>query len=256
MPDLSAYYSFLVRLMDPLRQPLTDWSASIQIPILLALVLGLLGALSPCQLSTNLAALVLISRDVTDQKRVARSAAAYVLGKVVVYSAVGGAAILLGLELARVSVPIVVWTRRALGPVLILLGLVMLGVVRFSIPYLHDIASNLRERFAVERDARGSFLLGFAFAFAACPTLFVLFFGALIPLAIAAAPEGITFPAIFALGTAAPLLLLVGLLALGTQRIHAVVNRLRAADVWVTRLAGVVFMLIGVNEILLYWFLR
>lgn len=255
MPNLSQYYFFIVQLLAPIRQPLSELSYDIQIPFIAAFVLGLLGAFSPCQLSTNVAAFAFISRDVGEGARVARSAFAYTLGKVVVYSAVGGAAILLGLQLAQVSIPVVVFTRKALGPALIVLGLLMLGVIRLSMPFFTRVAENLRRGLGERRDPRGSFLLGVAFSFAACPTLFVLFFGTLIPLALATSIGGLTFPAIFAIGTTAPLILFVALLALGAQSVTPFVRKLRTADVWISRIAALVFILVGVNEILLYWFL-
>ena len=254
MPDLAQYYFFLTQLFAPIRIALADLSYDIQIPFLAAFVLGLIGAFSPCQLSTNVAAFAFISRDAGNEKRVTRSALAYVLGKVLVYSLVGGAAILLGLQLAQVSIPVVVFTRKALGPVLILLGFLMLGVIKLSLPIFARVAQRLRENLVEQRDARGSFLLGVAFAFAACPTLFVLFFSAMIPLALSSF-GGITFPAIFAIGTSVPLMLFVALVAVGAQSVTPWVKRLRSADVWVSRIAAIVFILVGINEILLYWFL-
>jgi len=254
MPNLAEYYFYLTQLFAPLRLALADLSYDIPIPFLAAFVLGLVGAFSPCQLSTNVAAFAFISRDAVESKRVTRSALAYVLGKVLVYSLVGGAAILLGLKLTQVSIPVVVFTRKALGPVLIVLGLLMLGVIKLSAPIFARVADRLRKNFADRRDARGSFLLGVAFAFAACPTLFVLFFGTMIPLAVGSF-GGVTFPALFAIGTSVPLMLFVGLVAFGAQSITPFVKNLRAADVWVSRIAAVVFILVGINEILLYWFL-
>lgn len=253
MPGVSQYYFFLTQLVAPIRMPLSDLSYDIQIPIIAALILGILGAFSPCQLSTNVAAFAFISRDIGETKRVTRSALAYLLGKVVVYSLVGGAAILLGLQLAQASIPVVVFTRKALGPVLVLLGLLMLGIVKLSLPFFVRMSENLKSQLGGRRDARGSFLLGVAFSFAACPTLFVLFFGSLIPLAIAASVGGLTFPAIFAVGTTFPLMLFVALLAFGAQSVTPIVKKLRAADVWVSRIAAIVFILVGINEIVLYW---
>lgn len=253
MPGVSQYYFFLTQLVAPIRMPLSDLSYDIQIPIIAALILGILGAFSPCQLSTNVAAFAFISRDIGETKRVTRSALAYLLGKVVVYSLVGGAAILLGLQLAQASIPVVVFTRKALGPVLVLLGLLMLGIVKLSLPFFARMSENLKSQLGGRRDARSSFLLGVAFSFAACPTLFVLFFGSLIPLAVAASVGGLTFPAIFAVGTTFPLILFVALLAFGAQSVTPIVKKLRAADVWVSRIAAIVFILVGINEIVLYW---
>lgn len=254
MTGISQYYFFLTQLLAPIRMPLSDLSYNLEIPIITAFVLGILGAFSPCQLSTNVAAFAFISRDVGESKRVTRSALAYLLGKMVVYSLVGGAAILLGLQLATLSIPVVVFTRKALGPVLIVLGLLMLGIIKLSIPFFARVSENLRRGLGERRDPRGSFLLGVAFSFAACPTLFVLFFGTLIPLAVATSIGGLTFPAIFAIGTTFPLLLFVALLAFGSQSITPIVKRLRSADAWITRIAAIVFILVGINEIALYWF--
>ncbi len=253
MPSIAEYYGFLVQLTAPIRAPLIELSDNVEIPFLAAFVLGLLGALSPCQLSTNLAAFAFISRDVAESNRVTRAAAAYLLGKVIVYSMVGGAVILLGVELSRVSIPVVVFTRKALGPALILLGLLMLGVIRLSIPIFARASEYLRSKLVERRDGRGAFLLGVAFAFAACPTLFVLFFSAMIPLAVAASVGGLTFPAIFALGTTLPLIFFIALAALGAQSVAPFVKNLRAVNVWVARVAAVVFILVGINEIVLYW---
>lgn len=255
MSGISQYYFFLTQLLAPIRMPLSDLSYNIQVPFITALILGILGAFSPCQLSTNVAAFAFISRDVGETERVTRSALAYLLGKAVVYSLVGGAAILLGLQLAQVSIPVVVFTRKALGPILILLGLLMLGIIKVSLPFFARLAEKLRRGLGTERerDPRASFLLGVAFSFAACPTLFVLFFGTLIPLAVATSIAGLAFPAIFAVGTTIPLLLFVALLAFGMQSVTPIVKRLRVADVWVTRIAAVVFILVGINEIILYW---
>lgn len=254
MPNFAEYYFYLTQLTAPIRMALSELSYDLPIPFLAAFVLGLIGAFSPCQLSTNVAAFAFISRDVTDAKRVTQSALAYTLGKILVYSIVGGATILLGAQLKQVSIPVVVFTRKALGPILILLGLLMLGALKVSLPIFTRVSDRLRANLVEQRDTRGSFWLGVAFSFAACPTLFVLFFGTLIPLAVTSY-GGITFPAFFALGTTAPLMLFIVLLTLGVQSILPWVKQLRAVDVWVSRIAASVFILIGINEILLYWFL-
>ena len=254
MPNFAEYYFYLTQLTAPIRMALSDLSYDVQIPFLAAVVLGLIGAFSPCQLSTNVAAFAFISRDVAESDRVTRSALAYTLGKILIYSIVGGVVILLGIRLQQVAIPVVVFTRKALGPVLILLGLLMLGVVKISLPIFARTAERLRQNLVERRDARGSFLLGVAFSFAACPTLFVLFFGTMIPLAVTSF-GGITFPALFAIGTTIPLMLFIALLAFGAQSITPFVKKLRAADVWVSRIAAMVFILVGINEILLYWFL-
>jgi cytochrome c biogenesis protein CcdA len=252
--NFAEYYFFITQLTAPIRIALAELSDSTTIPLLTAFVLGLIGAFSPCQLSTNVAAFAFISREVAASERVARSAVAYALGKILVYSIVGGAAIGLGIQLAQVSIPVVVLTRKAMGPILIVLGLLMLGVIKISLPIFARVADRVRRNLVERRDTRGAFLLGVAFSFAACPTLFVLFFGTLIPLAVASF-GGIAFPAIFALGTLVPLMLFVTLIASGAQSVTPLAQKLRAADVWISRAAASIFILVGINEILLYWFI-
>lgn len=83
MPNIVDYYAFLVQLTAPIRAPLIQLSYNVEIPFLAALVLGMIGALSPYQLSTNVAVFTFISRNVGEAARVVPSALAYLLGKVV-----------------------------------------------------------------------------------------------------------------------------------------------------------------------------
>jgi cytochrome c biogenesis protein CcdA len=62
-------------------------------------------------------------------------------------------------------------------------------------------------------------------------------------------------PGVFAFGTALPVLGLAGLLASGAVNMGQFMKRFRAADIWMQRAVGVVFILIGLNETLLYWFI-
>ncbi|MCC7105480.1 MAG: sulfite exporter TauE/SafE family protein [Chloroflexi bacterium] len=100
----------------------------------------------------------------------------------------------------------------------------------------------------------GAFLLGAAFAVAFCPTLFQLFFGLTLPLALRS-PIGIVFPGVFALGTTLPLLGLAALLALGAGGRKGYVARARRVDRWLRPAAAVVLLLAGLNDTLTYWFL-
>jgi cytochrome c-type biogenesis protein len=93
-----------------------------------------------------------------------------------------------------------------------------------------------------------------AFAFTFCLTLFWLFFGLTIPLALDS-PGGLVFPGVFALGTTLPLLFFAALLTSGANNLHAIIQRTKRFDVWAQRAVGIVFVLIGLNEILLYWFI-
>lgn len=221
------------------------------------MLFGLIGATSPCQVSTNVAALAFLSRDVADSRRVWAQTVAFVAGKVTVYLVAGGVILGLGLQfnqLTQTAVPVAVIARRALGPLLIAVGLFMLGVLKSRLSFGGRFSAWLEGKVRQRRGILSAYLLGVAFAFTFCPTLFWLFFGLTIPLAIAS-PGGLLFPGLFAVGTALPVLGLAGLLASGTVNVGHFVKRFKAADVWIQRAVGGLFVLIGVNEIVLYWFL-
>ena len=95
-----------------------------------------------------------------------------------------------------------------------------------------------------------AFLMGAAFALAFCPTLFWLFFGLTVPLGLVS-PLGVAFPALFAVGTSLPVLVLGGLLAAGAPA--DVGDRFGRAGRILTRVAGAVLIVVGVNDTLSSW---
>ncbi len=149
------------------------------------------------------------------------------------------------------AVPVAVVVRKALGPLLLMGGLLMLGVWRPRLSVGQGISARL-EGAAMERGSLGPFLLGVAFAFAFCPTLFWLFFGLLVPLSLSSR-EGMLYPGVFALGTALPLLAASGLLALGVRDLNRYLPRIKRLDFYARRAAGLVFMVGGINETVIYW---
>lgn len=234
-----------------LTGPIDDIASAINIPLVSALLFGLIGAISPCQLSTNLAAFAYATRRADRPALVASSALAYLTGKILVYTLVGVTAVILGAQLQQASIPVIVAARKALGPLMLIIGLSMLGVIglRFS---AGEQLSRWFERRAEVGGVFGAFLLGVAFSFAFCPTLFVLFFGLTIPLALASA-AGFMYPAVFAVGTTLPLLVFIAAATLGGVSASGFRQQARGVSRWLNRVVGVVFVLVGFNEIILYW---
>ncbi|MBI2358067.1 MAG: sulfite exporter TauE/SafE family protein [Deltaproteobacteria bacterium] len=235
-----------VALGGPVKH-LADW---VQLPLLTVLLAGLVGSLSPCQLTTNLSAMAYLSRKVGERGAL-REALAYTLGKVLVYTLAGGAVIFLGFQLDRVAIPLVVATRKSIGPLMIIIGLGLMGLVRLRGSLGSRLASWLHPRLP-HGEATGAFSLGVAFSFSFCPTLFWLFFGLMIPLALIST-GGWTFPALFAVGTALPLLLFASLLASGSKVSHTLMERLKQSRPMISRLAGAIFITAGLNDTLTYW---
>ena len=254
---VAQYYGLLSSLANWLTYPISGLADSINLPLVSALLFGLIGATSPCQLSSSLVTLAYLSRHANEPRRVWSQTAAFLAGKVTIYTLIGGVLVLLGLQLNQISqaaIPAVVIARRALGPLLIVVGLFMLGVLKSRISLGGRWSAWLEEKARGRQGLLPAYLLGVAFSFTFCPTLFWLFFGLTIPLAIASS-AGLLFPGVFAVGTALPVLGLVALLASGMVNIHHFVKRFKAADVWLQRVVGGVFILIGLNETLLYWLL-
>jgi cytochrome c biogenesis protein CcdA len=248
---IAEYYAWLSAPSIALTGPLGDLTDSMSVPLISALLLGLIGAISPCQISTNVAALAYTSREVERPHRMALSAVAYVLGKMSVYTLLGIAVVGLGLQLDRASIPIVVAARKALGPLLIFIGLMMLGVIQFRFSVGQRIGGWFEQQ-AAGRGVFGSYLLGIAFSFAFCPTLFWLFFGLLVPLALASA-GGLIYPPVFALGTTVPLLFFTAMTILGAGSVSGFVRQARRFDRWAQTAVGLIFVVVGFNEFILYW---
>ena len=181
-----------------------------------------------------------------------RSAVAYLAGKALVYTLIGTVVIFAGLQLANSSTPAMAAFRKALGPLLVLLG-VWLALGRSRIGMGQGLATWLERKINPE-NIWGSFGLGVAFGFAFCPTLFTLFFGLLIPLAITSR-GGLFFPGVFALGTSIPLLVLVGLLLATASGARGFISKMRAIDPYLRAAAAVVLILAGLNDTLTYWLL-
>ncbi|MGH7326658.1 MAG: sulfite exporter TauE/SafE family protein [Candidatus Rokuibacteriota bacterium] len=247
-----AWYGWLSRLTQTTVFWLQDWGDGLQLPLVSAVVFGLIGATSPCQLTTNLSALAWVSAQ-SGRARPVALAVAYVAGKVSVYTLVGALVILAGLKLDAIAIPVVVTARKALGPLMLLVGLGMLGLLRLNIGMGQRLALRLRDRVA-GRGLGGAYLLGVAFSFAFCPTLFWLFFGLTVPLALRST-GGWAFPGLFAFGSSLPLLAVVGLVAAGLGTVGRVAGGIRWFERGLRVAAGLVLILAGLHDTLIYWVL-
>lgn len=249
---VTAWYAWLAQLSQGFILAVQVWIEAVPLPVVSAMLFGLIGASSPCQLTTNLGALAFSARQSTKHGALT-AALAYVSGKVAVYSLVGGLVIVLGMQLQAASIPVVVVARKLLGPLMLIVGLSMLGPIRLRGSFGQGWRQKLRARLRAGGRG-GGFLLGVAFSFAFCPTLFWLFFGLTIPLALRS-PGGWSFPALFALGTAVPLLVVAGAVSLGLGAAERVAGGMARAHRVIGRVAGSVFVLAGLHDTFVYWWL-
>ena len=225
-------------------------SESLNIPVLSALFLGLLTAISPCPMATNIAAVAYVSRRVTDRKYAIMTGALYTLGRMLSYSVLGILLITAGLEIPGVASFLQDFGEKILGPLLIVIGIIMLNIDRLSFNLGAGKLASIGGKVA-DRGMIGGFLLGALFALAFCPYSAVLFFGVLIPLALKS-DGGVALPAVFAIGTGLPVLIFGTLLSLGVARVSIWLNAVTRAETVIRKIVAIIFIGVGIYQVVLW----
>jgi len=210
--------------------------------VLAAFLLGLLTAISPCPLATNIAALSYVSKKLDNRKYTILASLLYTAGRMLAYTLIGVLLILIGLSASRVSLFFQDYADKVLGPLLIFFGLVMLDVLKFSI-FKGRITAAIQKRIG-DWGLVSSFLLGILFALAFCSYSAILFFGMLIPIALDSG-GGVALPAIYGLGTGLPVMIFAIALSLGVSEMGKHIARIQKFEKYFRWLAGVVFIGVG-----------
>lgn len=242
------WYTLMSQLSNVVGEPVLRLLGSQNIPALSALLLGLLGGLAPCQVTANAGAIAYVTESTREQRPVWPAVGSFLLGKVAVYVGLGFLAAFLGFQL---PIPVMALLRKLSGPILIAMGLYMLGWLRWRGPAGERVTEWIRER--MPRRGSPAFWLGVAFSLGFCPTMAMIFFGGLVPLVVQA-NAGLVLPVIFAVGTAVPVLLWAGALSVGREAARRWQRQVRRADRYIRWVAAVVFLVLGLNDLLLYWF--
>lgn len=215
-------------------------------PLLVAVLLGLLTAISPCPLATNIAAVSYIGKDVADRRRVFAKGLIYTLGRTVSYTLLGIVLILLlhrGQSAFHLQKFFSGTGEKVIGPLLVAFGVFMLFVDKISLGGTKGAGD--REEKLARGGLWGSFLLGVLFALAFCPSSAMFYFGMLIPMSAASA-AGAVYPAVFALATALPVLVVAWLIAFSIGKVGDFYGKMKTVQKWMSRIAGVLFIVIGV----------
>jgi len=229
---------------------LSQLSQSLDVPILSALALGLLTAISPCPMATNIAALAYVSRRVAERKYAVITGTLYTVGRMFSYSIIGVLIIVAGLEIPGVATFLQDFGEQVLGPLLIVVGLIMLNINRISLNLGGGKLSSIGGKL-VDRGMIGGFLLGALFALAFCPYSAVLFFGVLIPIALKSA-GGVTLPAVFAIGTGLPVLVFGTLISAGVARVSSWLNAITRAEKVIRIVVSIIFIGVGIYCVVLW----
>ncbi len=207
-----------------------------------AAVLGLMTAISPCPLATNISAIGFISRDLDDKRKVFLKGLIYTLGRAISYTGLA-VIIYLGASQMNISLAFQGWAEKILGPVMVIIGLFMLGVIRIPFPFLEGIGQRMGDK------GRGSYWgtlgLGMVFALAFCPYSAVLYFAMLLPLSVASV-GGLYLPVVFAIATGLPVILFAWLLAYTIGNVAKLYNAIKSFEIWFRRLVALLFIAIGI----------
>jgi cytochrome c biogenesis protein CcdA len=223
---------------------------STEFPVLAAFLLGILTAISPCPLATNISAIGFISKDVTNRRKVFLSGLVYTLGRAISYSVLGIiliATLKEGASIYKIQKAISAYGEMILGPFLIIFGILMLDIIKISLPFFNRWSVNMENR-----TTRGSLwsalFLGIVFALAFCPYSGVLYFGGLIPLSVSSS-IGYSLPIVFAFATGLPVIIFAWILAFSISGLGSFYNKVKTFEFWFRRVVAVVFILVGLYYI-------
>lgn len=223
------------------------------LPVVTAFLLGLMTAISPCPLATNIAAIGYIAKDIENQRRIFVKGLLYTLGRILAYTLLGIILLAIikgGSSLFGIQKFIGKFGEKIIGPILLLVGLYMLFGSKLNLPSFGFSGNG--ERLA-SKGGLGALLLGLLFAMAFCPSSAIFYFGMLIPLS-ASVGGGWLLPVVFAVATALPVLIIAWVLAFSSNSIGRFYGKMQTIQKWLNWIVGSLFVVIGLYYIVTVFF--
>ena len=218
------------------------------IPLLTAFALGLLTAIAPCPLATNITATSYIAKTINSKKKVVLSGVLYTLGRMFSYTFIG-AIIYFGASKFQIAKLFQGNGEKYIGFVLVILGLIMLDIIKLNFIKGGNFTNKLSDKFK-DKGLLGSFLLGALFALAFCPYSGALFFGMLMPLTI---KSGLLLPVAFSLGTGLPVILFSFIIAFSLEKLGKYFKAITKIEKVMRIVAGITFIITGLYYINIYF---
>jgi len=214
-------------------------------------ILGLQSAIAPCPMTENLVAISFLARRLARPRQVLLAGLLYTLGQALAYA--GLALLLLQAAFAREDLAIFLerWLTRLLGPLLILAGMVLLGLL--SLPLSGGGLSEKWQRRIERLGIAAPAALGFIFGLDLCPTTAAYFFGVLIP-ACMEQHDALLLPLFYALGTTLPVVGFAFVLAFASHKAGTAFNALASVERWARRIGGVLAIAVGIYQSLVQVF--
>ncbi|MFO7790531.1 MAG: aromatic aminobenezylarsenical efflux permease ArsG family transporter, partial [Bacteroidales bacterium] len=215
-----------------------------------AFVLGLMTAISPCPLATNITAIGFISKDIEDKKRVFISGLIYTLGRAIAYTLLA-VIIFIGADQFEISGWFQKYGEKIICPLMLIIGVLMLDLIKINMPGIGNLTKRFQEK--SKHTYWDVLLLGILFALAFCPYSGVLYFGMLIPMTVTSA-SGLYLPVVFALATGIPVIIFAWLIAYTVSGVGKVYNSLKNFEIWFRRVISILFIGVGIYYIILIYF--
>jgi cytochrome c biogenesis protein CcdA len=173
----------------------------------------------------------------------------YTLGRTVAYTLLAFI-LYLGADQLKISGVFQLYGEKIIGPLLLIIGIFMLGLIKLNFPAFNRITERFKNR--SKFNYWDVFLLGVIFALAFCPYSGVLYFGMLIPLTVST--SGLHLPVVFAVATGIPVILFAWLIAFSLTGVGNLYKRIKSFEYWFRKGVAVLFIGIGIYYIVTVWF--
>jgi len=232
-----------------MEEALTNLLQNSSLPLLSAFILGLMTAISPCPLATNISAIGFIGKDIENRNKVFYNGLVYTLGRAITYTGLA-AVIFLGADQLALSGWFQQYGEKILGPLLIVIGLFMLGLIKIALPGMGRFAQKYQEKGV--KNYWEVLFIGILFALAFCPYSGVLYFGMLLPMTLSSS-SGLLLPVVFAIATGIPVIIFAWVLAYTLAGIGKLYNGLKLFEKWFRRVVAVLFIGIGVYYVIVIY---
>lgn len=225
------------------------------IPVITAFLLGLLTAVSPCPLATNITAIGYISKNIENKHRVFWNGFLYTVGRVISYAGLGLILIPIlreGVTIFSIQKMIGKYGEMLIAPALIIIGLFMLFGDKLSLYKLGFGRGSNSVKFK-NSGSWGALLLGILFSLAFCPTSGVLYFGMLMPMS-AAEVGGFMLPVVFAIATGLPVIIVSWILAYSVASLGKFYHRVQVFQKWMNICIALLFIAVGIYYAIIFCF--
>lgn len=222
------------------------------VPVITAFILGLLTAVSPCPLATNITAIGFIGKDIENRHRIFINRLLYTLGRILTYTVLGFILIPIlreGASMFAVQKAVSQYGEILIAPLLIVIGIYMLDLIKLNIPKISVNGEYVKKR---TKGSWGALFLGILFSLAFCPSSGIFFFGMLIPLSAAEA-GGYLLPVVYAIATGLPVILVAWVLAYSVAGLGKFYNRIQSFEKWFRKIVAILFIAVGIYYAVIFY---